>query len=101
MARFLGISNAAVSQVAKKLTKKALIDTYRTADNQREVFFRLTALGKKACDGHIKHHGKIYANFLDYYAKLDKKEIEVIVRFLDEAERLMPDKKQESEHKEK
>ncbi|MDR1961636.1 MAG: MarR family transcriptional regulator, partial [Gracilibacteraceae bacterium] len=46
MARFLGISNAAVSQVAKKLTKKALIETYRAADNQKEVFFRLTALGK-------------------------------------------------------
>jgi DNA-binding MarR family transcriptional regulator len=93
MARFLGISNAAVSQVAKKLTKKALIETYRAADNQKEVFFRLTALGKKACAGHQKHHGKIYANFLDYYTKLNKKEIEVIMRFLDEVDRFIPGNK--------
>jgi DNA-binding MarR family transcriptional regulator len=93
MARHLGISNAAVSQVAKKLTKKALIESYRVEDNQKEVFFRLTALGKKACSGHQKHHGKIYRRFFDYYKRLGKKEIDVITQFLDEVERFMPDSK--------
>jgi DNA-binding MarR family transcriptional regulator len=93
IARFLGISNAAVSQVAKKLTKKALIETYRATDNQKEIFFRLTALGEKARNGHQKHHKKIHARFLVYYKRLDKKEIEVIVRFLDEIEWFMPGKK--------
>jgi DNA-binding MarR family transcriptional regulator len=93
MARHLGISNAAVSQVAKKLTKKALIETYRTPENQREVLFRLTALGKEACAGHQKHHEEIHAGFIDYYKSLDQKEIEVILRLLDEVARFMPDNK--------
>jgi DNA-binding MarR family transcriptional regulator len=59
-AGYLGISNAAVSQAVKKLMDKALIEVYQAADNRKEVFFRITELGKKVSDGHLKHHMKIY-----------------------------------------
>ncbi|MFP3043624.1 MarR family transcriptional regulator [Treponema primitia] len=90
LARRLGISNAAVSQVAKKLVKKALAETYRAEDNQKEVFFRLTDLGKKACAGHKKHHTKMYAGFIDDYKTFTKKDLEAISKFLDSMIESMP-----------
>jgi DNA-binding MarR family transcriptional regulator len=92
LARYLGISNAAVSQVAKKLLNKGLMETYRIGDNRKEVFFRLTGLGKKADMGHKKHHKNIYAGFLDYCERLSEKEVEMIISYLDAIAAVMPKK---------
>jgi DNA-binding MarR family transcriptional regulator len=83
LAKQLGISNAAVSQVAKKLIGKKLAETYQIAENHKEIFFRLTSLGKKAAAGHRKHHKKIYADFFDYYKRLNESDIAAIANFLD------------------
>jgi DNA-binding MarR family transcriptional regulator len=83
IARYLGITNGAVSQVAKKLMDKALIETYRAEDNRKEVFFRITPLGNKACAGHQKHHKKINASLNKYVEQLDEKDYRAILGFFD------------------
>jgi DNA-binding MarR family transcriptional regulator len=83
LARYLGVSNAAVSQVAKKLLNKGLLETYRRDDNRKEVFFRLTGLGKKADRGHKRRHKTIFAGFFDYCRGLDAQEFGVIIGYLD------------------
>jgi DNA-binding MarR family transcriptional regulator len=83
IARYLGITNGAVSQVAKKLICKALIETYRSEGNRKEVFFRLTPLGNKACAGHQRHHKKINASLNEYIEQLDKKDYKAIIGFFD------------------
>jgi DNA-binding MarR family transcriptional regulator len=84
IARYLGITNGAVSQVAKKLMNKALIETYQTKDNRKEVFFRLTALGKKVCIGHQKHHKKLGVSLYKYIEQLDEKEWNAILGLFDQ-----------------
>jgi DNA-binding MarR family transcriptional regulator len=83
IARYLGITNGAVSQVAKKLIDKALIETYRSEDNRKEVFFRITPLGNKACAGHQRHHKKINARLNKYVEQLNEKDYKAILGFFD------------------
>jgi DNA-binding MarR family transcriptional regulator len=91
IARYLGITNGAVSQVAKKLINKALIETYQTEDNRKEVFFRLTPLGNKACAGHQRHHKKINASLIKFVEQLDEKDYRAILDFFDVLIKLTPD----------
>jgi DNA-binding MarR family transcriptional regulator len=91
IARYLGITNGAVSQVAKKLMDKALVETYQAEDNRKEVFFRLTPLGNKACAGHQRHHKKIDASLIKYVEHLDEKEYKAILGFFDVLIKGMPD----------
>jgi DNA-binding MarR family transcriptional regulator len=81
IARYLGITNGAVSQVAKKLMDKALIEAYRSEDNRKEVFFQLTPLGNKACAGHQRHHKKINARLVKYVEQLNEKDYKAILNF--------------------
>jgi DNA-binding MarR family transcriptional regulator len=83
IARFLGITNGAVSQVAKKLIDKALIETYHSGDNRKEVFFRITPLGNKACAGHQKHHKKMNASLNKYIEQLNERDYKAILAFFD------------------
>jgi DNA-binding MarR family transcriptional regulator len=83
IARYLGITNGAVSQVAKKLMDKALIETFQVEDNRKEVFFRLTPLGNKACAGHQRHHKKINASLNKYIEQLNEKDYKAILGFFD------------------
>jgi DNA-binding MarR family transcriptional regulator len=83
IARYLGITNGAVSQVAKKLIDKSLVETYRNEDNRKEVFFRLTPLGEKACAGHKRHHKKINASLNQYIEQLNETDYQAIIGFFD------------------
>jgi DNA-binding MarR family transcriptional regulator len=83
LARYLGITNGAVSQVAKKLVDKTLIETYQSEENRKEVFFKLTPLGKKACAGHQRHHKKMNAGLIRYIEQLDEKDYQTLIDFFD------------------
>jgi DNA-binding MarR family transcriptional regulator len=96
IARYLGVTNGAVSQVAKKLIDKALIETYQSEDNRKEVFFRLTPLGDKACAGHQRHHTKINASLNKYIEHLDEKDYQAILGFFDVLIKGMPDNEEKT-----
>jgi DNA-binding MarR family transcriptional regulator len=51
LARRLGMTSGAVSQVTKKLLEKDLIEAYKKPGNRKEVFSRLTTLGERVCEG--------------------------------------------------
>jgi ferrous iron transport protein A len=83
LAKKLGVSGAAVSQVAKRLIGKGLVQAYRGAKNQREMFFHLTDSGRMASAGHGKHHEKFYADILDYCDRVTEWDIAAVSNFLD------------------
>jgi DNA-binding MarR family transcriptional regulator len=83
LARRLGMTSGAVSQVTKKLLDKKLIEAYKKPGNRKEVFSRLTDLGERVCDGHQKHHGKILGDLLEFMNRLNQKETQAIFDFLD------------------
>jgi DNA-binding MarR family transcriptional regulator len=84
LARIMGVTTGAVWQVVRKLLDKGLIESYQHEDNKKEVLFQLTALGKKASDGHRKHHEAINSGLLEYFKNLKEPEIKIIFEFLDE-----------------
>jgi DNA-binding MarR family transcriptional regulator len=87
LARYLGMTSGAVSQVTKKLLDKGLIEAYRKPDNRKEVFSRLTALGERICEGHQKHHENMVTILREFMDRLDENETSAVYGFLDAVSR--------------
>jgi DNA-binding MarR family transcriptional regulator len=85
LAKTLGVTCGAIGQVTKKLMNKGLIESYQLSDNKKEVYFRLTDLGRKASIGHQKHHEKLNAGVYDYICKLEESELQKFSELLDAA----------------
>jgi DNA-binding MarR family transcriptional regulator len=83
LARRLGMTSGAVSQVTKKLLYKGLIEAYKNTGNRKEVFSLLTSLGEQVCEGHQKHHANMMSVLEKFMARLNKKETQIIFDFLD------------------
>jgi DNA-binding MarR family transcriptional regulator len=91
LARHLGMTSGAISQVTKKLLDKELIETYKKPGNRKEVFSRPTALGEVVCRGHQKHHENMTAVLREFADRLDGKETQVVFDFLDTVSRGIED----------
>lgn len=76
LARLLGITKGAVSQIVQKLVRKGLVERCKDVDNDKEVLLQLTPAGQKAFHGHEKHHARID---LLLYRKLDNMSGEQII----------------------
>ncbi|MDR1533110.1 MAG: MarR family transcriptional regulator [Clostridiales bacterium] len=87
LARHLGMTSGAVSQVTKKLLDKGLIEAYKKPGNRKEVFSRLTALGGRVCEGHQKHHENMVAVLREFMGRLGENETLVVYDFLDAVNR--------------
>jgi DNA-binding MarR family transcriptional regulator len=84
LSKILGLTNGAVSQVAKKLLDKAMIENYQIPNNKKEVHFYLTNSGLKALEGHKEHHARINAAFFDFVENYaTERDIQAIVKFMD------------------
>jgi DNA-binding MarR family transcriptional regulator len=83
LARHLGMTSGAVSQVTRKLLDKGFIEAYRKPGNRKEVFSRLTALGGQVCEGHQKHHENMERVLRKFMNRLNTKETQVVFEFLD------------------
>jgi DNA-binding MarR family transcriptional regulator len=83
LSQYLGITNGAVAQLAKKLESKGYLEPYRITGNKKEVYYKLTASGATACRGYDEHHGKIKSNIEGYITTLDHDTIEKIIGLFD------------------
>ena len=78
-----GITKGAIAQITKKLLEKDLITAFQTPENRKEVYFELTAPGKKAVSGHERHHKRLNAGLSKYFDTLNDKDMRTISAFLD------------------
>jgi DNA-binding MarR family transcriptional regulator len=83
LARHLGMTSGAISQVTKKLLDKGLIEAYRKPGNRKEVFSRLTALGEQVREGHQKHHENMVSAVHEFITRLNRKETQIVFDLLD------------------
>ncbi len=72
----LGVTKATVSERVKKLLVKDLVMKKKSSHSGRDVFIELTARGKKAYDGHEKHHARLFRYFCDYLGDDVEKQID-------------------------
>ena len=78
LSQYLGITNGAVAQLAKKLEDKGYLTPYRISGNRKEVYYRLTADGEAACRGYEGHYEKMRSAVEGYIAALDDGTVEKI-----------------------
>ena len=83
LSQYLGITNGAVAQLAKKLDKKGYLEPYRIAGNRKEVYYKLTDTGEAACRGYDGHYGKLKSDLKEYIRGLDEDTTEKIIGMLD------------------
>lgn len=80
---YLGMTNGAVTQLAKKLITKGYAESYRLSNNKKEVYYKLTQSGENACNESDRHYDKITKVIKNYIGKLDDGVIEKIYIFFD------------------
>ncbi len=72
LSQYLGMTNGAVVQLAKKLEGKGYLESYRMEGNRKEVFYRLTESGQTACAGYDKYNDEINGIIRAYVKDLDE-----------------------------
>lgn len=61
LARQLGVTKGAVSQMVARLQRKGLVAKRASPDDARAVSLQLTALGKKGFSAHERFHSEMHA----------------------------------------
>jgi DNA-binding MarR family transcriptional regulator len=65
-----------------KFIIKGLLEKYKLETNKKEVYYRLTDLGKTAYEGHKIYHKEIYTGFVAYLESKTPEEIDGMIEFL-------------------
>ena len=60
LAERLGITASGVSQMARRLEKKGLVEKIKRSGNDKEILLRMTEKGRTAYLGHERHHMRIH-----------------------------------------
>lgn len=89
IAERMGMTRGAISKIARKLLGKELVASYREPTNNKEIYFRLLPGGRRMYDEHGKCHTQARAARMAVLEGYDVDEQAVILRFLDDMNRLI------------
>lgn len=84
----MGLTRGAVSKITKKLVAKGFIQRYQGAENNKEIYFRLTEAGQHAYSEHKKRHNRVRQERLSILTAYSSAEQAAILRFLREVNEL-------------
>ncbi|MDK2807539.1 MAG: hypothetical protein PWP24_272 [Clostridiales bacterium] len=83
ISKYLGMTNGAVNQLAKKLEKNGFLEAYRIEGNRKEVYYRLTKNGKTACQSFDAYNANMNGMIEDYIADLEEETLVTITGLFD------------------
>ena len=83
LAKTLGITSGAVTQVVRKLKNKQLVEQFQQIENRKAVFFRLTAKGAQVYRGHEQAENRDFRLLMEYLDSCSAQERATIRRFFD------------------
>ena len=89
IAALIGVTKGAVSQNLKRLEKKGLSTKTQDPDNLSRALVSLTAKGKTAYWAHKDWHETMDGGFSRYLTRMDEKEMEIILDFLNRLENFL------------
>jgi DNA-binding MarR family transcriptional regulator len=92
IANKMGLTRGAVSKISKKLEAKGFIRRYQAAENNKEIYFRLTEEGQHAYLEHKKCHNRARQEKLSILAAYSCAEQAAILRFLSDMNKLIESK---------
>lgn len=86
LARLLGVTRGAVSQMIFKLTQKGLIEKNADPENATRFLLKLTDKGRVAFYSHQQMHAKKDAPLFEYVAELSDRKYDFAIEFLQKLE---------------
>lgn len=92
IARQMSLTRGAISKISKKLLAKGLIERYQRPENNKEIYFRLTAEGEDVYNEHKKCHSQAKQEKLCLLATYSGEEQAVILSFLSNINMLIDSK---------
>ena len=69
LARYIGVTKGAISQTVKKLEDKGVVNRYKGAENEKEVFLEFTDIGRNV---YKKHKEVNKESIIQLYEELKK-----------------------------
>lgn len=84
VAEHMGMTRGAISKMTKKLLNKGLIEKYTLETNKKEVYFRLTDLGKLLFEEHDKRHKRWEKRDMEFLSRYSTEEVEMVHKFMKE-----------------
>jgi DNA-binding MarR family transcriptional regulator len=96
LAKNVGVTKGAISQVVKKLEKKGVVRRYKDIDNDKEVFIELTKSGRDIYQKHKEVNNETIRPLYDELKKYPEEKVEFLIKmfkwiegFLDESRKKM------------
>jgi DNA-binding MarR family transcriptional regulator len=77
------MTRGAISKIAKKLIGKGVIESFQKPDNKKELYFRLTALGKAVYNTHEKLHKEFQARDKVVFEQVTDEQFDSMLRFVE------------------
>lgn len=77
------MTRGAISKLTKKLIKKGVIESYRKPDNQKEIYFKLTAQGKEIYKIHEQLHKEFQERDRVVFEQVTEEQFDRILNFLE------------------
>jgi len=87
------MTRGAISKINKKLLQRDLIESYQLPNNQKEIYYKLTAAGCKLYDVHAKCHMQSKQKKIAIIKTYTLEEQNVILKFLSDMNALFENKK--------
>ncbi|SHI90292.1 MarR family winged helix-turn-helix transcriptional regulator [Propionispora hippei] len=90
IAKQMNMTKGGISKIAAKLIKKDLIEVRRLPDNQKEIYYNLTPLGKQAFGLHARLHRIARDQFTNQFGQYSPAELQTVKRFIDDLIAILP-----------
>lgn len=87
LAEFFYMTRGAMSKMTKKLIQKGLIESYQKSDNKKEIYYRLTELGKTIFQIHEDLHQEFQERDKAVFDQLTKEQFDSMLRFVEQYSR--------------
>ncbi len=84
IAEHMGMTRGAISKMTKKLLAKGLIEKYTLESNKKEVYFKLTDLGKMLFEEHAKRHKRWEKRDMEFLSHYSTEDVKTVYQFMKE-----------------
>ncbi|MBV6715528.1 MarR family transcriptional regulator [Paenibacillus chitinolyticus] len=81
------MTRGAISKITKQLLKKGLIESYRKADNKKEIYFRLTEKGKVIYNIHEDLHKEFQERDKAVFEQVTEEQFDSMLSFVEKYSR--------------
>lgn len=92
VSKAMNVTRGGISKLVKKLIKRGAIETYTLETNKKEIYFKLTPVGKKVFLAHEKMHHDWYKKDGEFFEQFTDGELQSTGKILAEYNELLKER---------